>query len=273
MYVPMKSILDKALKDGYAVPAFMTWDETSFRALCEVGSKMNSPIISITPYSYIPDPYLFGLNMKAIAMDYDIPIASCLDHSGTYKEALVGIKNGFTSIMVDRSTLELNDNIEQVEEITKIAHSLGISVEAELGHVGMGDISSKDRLTVPTEAKIFVEKTGVDCLAVAVGTVHGVYKGEPILQYSLIDEISKKIDIPLVLHGGSGLSAEHLKKLAKTAICKVNIANDLLRSSYEACLNADMSGNNIYNFNQIMIGAYKECVERYIKILGSKGKA
>ena len=274
MYVPMKIILDTAKKGGYAVPAFMTWDETSFRAACEAGKEMHSPIISITPRAYFSDPQLFGLIMHEIAMEYDIPIASCLDHGGTYQDAITAIRAGFTSIMVDRSTLPFTENVAQVKEIVRIAHAVGVSVEAELGHVGLGSKpDSRDRFTVPDEAKRFVEETGVDCLAVSVGTAHGVYKGIPTLKFDLIDEIAKVVDIPLVLHGGSGTGDENLSKISKTAICKINIANDLMRAAYNEAINTNMTGNNVYELFNVLMSGYKKCAKHYIEVLGSKDKA
>lgn len=274
MYIPMKDILNKALKGGYAIPACMTWDESSFRALCEVGMEMHAPVISITPRGYIQDPRVFGFLMNEIANEYSIPIASCLDHSGSYEDAMTGIRNGFSSIMVDRSTLPFEENVSQVKEIVKVAHSVGITVEAELGHVGLGiSPSSEDRFTVPEEACEFVKQTGVDCLAVSVGTAHGVYKGTPSLHFDLIDKIHKFIDIPLVLHGGSGTGDDNLSKVSKTAICKINVANDLFRAAYNTAIKADMSGNNVYELYNVMTHGYKDAIKHYMDITGCKDKA
>jgi len=270
----MKPILEKALKEGYAVPALMTWDESSFRAACEVGMELHSPIITITPRSYIPDPRVYGLLMTEIANEYPIPIASCMDHTAKYEDAITAIQNGFTSIMVDRSMLPIEENIAQVKEIVKIAHTVGITVEAELGHVGVGiEHNSADAFTVPSDALRFVKETDVDCLAVAVGTAHGVYKGVPKLHFDLIDKISNQVKIPLVLHGGSGTGDENLHKASQTAICKINIANDLFRASYDAAHNSDMTGNNVYYLYNVMTNGYKQCAKHYIELLGASGKA
>mgnify|MGYP001324450523 CR=1 FL=1 len=274
MYVPMKGILTEALSGHYAVPALMSWDESSFRALCEVGMEEKSPIISITPRSYIKDPRVFGLLMGEIANEYPIPIASCMDHTGTYEEAVTAIANGFTSVMVDRSKLPLEENIRQVKELVKMAHAAGMTVEAELGHVGLGvGPDSSDAFTRPQEASRFVLETGVDCLAVAVGTAHGVYKGTPKIQFDLIDRISHEVQIPLVLHGGSGSGDDNLKKCSGMAICKINIANDLFRAAYQEASQADMSGNNVYYLYDVMTKGYKRCAKHYIELLGAAGKA
>lgn len=276
MLVPMKEILDKALEGGYAVPAFMAWDETSFRSICEVAQEMNSPVITITGAHAWVDIAYYGRIMQDIAAKYSVPIATCLDHGGTYEEAITAIRSGYSSIMVDRSTLPLEENIAQVKELVKVAHAVGVSVEAELGHVGFGLVEDPaDVYTVPSEAKRFVEETGVDCLAVAVGTAHGRYpKGfKPELRYDLIEEIEGEVGIPLVLHGGSGTGDENLAKAAKSAICKINIANDLVRSAYETAVNGDMSGNNIYGLFDVLYSGYKDCARHYIEVFGCANKA
>ena len=138
-----------------------------------------------------------------------------LDHGKSYEDIMLGINSGFTSIMVDRSSLSYEDNIAQTKETVKMCRPLNISVEAELGHVGQGeDYSSdgSDHFTKPEEAKKFVEETGIDCLAVAIGTAHGRYHGTPHIDFDLLKQITNVVDIPLVLHGGSGTGDENLRK-------------------------------------------------------------
>ena len=132
--------------------------------------------------------------------------------------------------MVDRSTLSFEDNVAQVADVVRIAHAVGVSVEAELGHVGQGveyEATRDAGLTHPEEAAEFVERTGVDCLAVAVGTSHGVYKGTPHLEFDLLSTLASDLEIPLVLHGGSGTGDENLRRAVKTGIQKVNLYTDL----------------------------------------------
>ena len=139
--------------------------------------------------------------------------------------------------MIDRSTLLYEENVREVKEIVKVAHAVGVSVEAELGHVGQGDEYEETRdagLTKLEEAQSYVEETGIDCLAVAVGTSHGVYKGTPHLEFELLSTLSKEIKIPLVLHGGSGTGDDNLAKAVKTGIQKVNLNTDLSEAGKNA---------------------------------------
>ena len=147
----------------------------------------------------------------------NVPVAINLDHGATYEDAIDAIAAGFTSIMVDRSSLPYEENVAQVKELVKVAHATGVSVEAELGHVGQGDnyaVDGKQALTDPAEAKKYIEETGIDMLAVAVGTAHGEYIGTPHIDFDRLAAIKEAVgqDFPLVLHGGSGSGDENLAK-------------------------------------------------------------
>ena len=146
-----------------------------------------------------------------------------LDHGGPFEEVMLAIRNGFSSVMIDRSTLPYEENVREVKEVVKIAHAVGVSVEAELGHVGFGFEYEETRdsgLTKKEEALSYIAETGIDCLAVAVGTSHGVYKGTPHLEFDLLADLHRSIEIPLVLHGGSGTGDDNLKRAVETGIQK-----------------------------------------------------
>ena len=176
MLVTMKEILDDAKKNGYGVTAPNVQSEDTVRAVLEVAQEYNAPMI-VDVNSFIhPDLPWFVHMIRDLANQVKVPVAINLDHGKTYKDMVLGIQSGFTSIMVDRSSLPYEENVKQTKEVVKMCAPLGISVEAELGHVGMGDnyaVDGVSNLTVPEEAARFIEETGVDCLAVAIGTAHG----------------------------------------------------------------------------------------------------
>ncbi len=276
MLVSMKEILDKAKEGKYAVAAPNVDNEHNLRAVIQVAEEMNSPLIIGVPHHSNPNLFYFGRIMRDFAMASSVPIALNLDHGGSFEDCVDGIRCGFTSIMVDRSKLSYEDNVKEVKELVKIAHAVGVSVEAELGHVGGGqtyEVDGYQDLTEPDQAVKFVEETGVDCLAVAVGTAHGFYKGEPFIRFELLEEIAKKVPVPLVLHGGSGTGDENLSKAAKLGICKVNLSIDLRQSAVDELNNTDLSGYKIYGFYNYLAEGYKKKLRDYIRILGCEGKA
>ena len=198
----------------------------------------------------------------------------------TMKEILDRAKKdnyGVTSIMVDRSSLSYEDNIAQTKETVKMCRPLNISVEAELGHVGQGeDYSSdgSDYFTKPEEAKKFVEETGIDCLAVAIGTAHGRYHGTPHIDFDLLKQITDVVDIPLVLHGGSGTGDENLRKAVKNGIQKVNLATELVVAGKEE-LETFIQDKNFDKWQLIpsFIKGYSDRLEHYVKLFDQENRA
>lgn len=200
-----------------------------------------------------------------------------LDHGKSYEDIMLGINSGFTSIMVDRSSLSYEDNIAQTKETVKMCRPLNISVEAELGHVGQGeDYSSdgSDYFTKPEEAKKFVEETGIDCLAVAIGTAHGRYHGTPHIDFDLLKQITNVVDIPLVLHGGSGTGDENLRKAVKNGIQKVNLATELVVAGKEE-LETFIQDKNFDKWQLIpsFIKGYSDRLEHYVKLFDQENRA
>jgi len=271
----MKEILDKAYAEHYAVPAVLGGNESLIRASIEAAEETNSPLIILGNFRNHPDPYFLAAMVKHIANQASIPVALVLDHSKTFEDAMLGIRTGYSSIMVDRSELPFEENVKQVRELTRIAHSVGVSVEAELGHVGKGvnyAVDGSTALTVPEEAKRFIDETGVDCLAVAIGTAHGAYKGTPKLRFDLLEQINKACGIPLVLHGGSGTGDENVHKACTMGITKVNVANDIVQAAIRAVNAHDMTGNNAYSFFSTAFGGCKEQVKHLFDVCGCTGK-
>ena len=237
MLVTMKEILDHAKRGGYGVTAPNVQSEDTVRAVIEVAEKYNAPMIIDVNAFIHPDLPWFIHMIRGLASAASVPIAINLDHGRSYEDIMLGINSGFTSVMVDRSKLSYEENVAQTKEVVKMCKPLGISVEAELGHVGMGnnyEVDGVNNLTDPEEAAKFVEETGIDCLAVAIGTAHGRYKGTPHIDFERLEQIVQACgDTPLVLHGGSGTGDENLRKAVKTGIQKVNLATELIVAGKE----------------------------------------
>ena len=286
MLEPMKDLLVEAKRGGYAVPAPNVFDKESVEAAFNAAEELDSPVI-------LDVGYAMGIEETGMIAKYygakhpRIPWALNLDHGGPFEHAILAIRSGYSSVMVDRSTLSFEDNVAQVADVVRIAHAVGVSVEAELGHVGQGVEYEQTRdagLTHPEEAVSFVEETGVDCLAVAVGTSHGAYKGTPHLEFELLETIAKSVDVPLVLHGGSGTGDDLIAKAIKCGIQKVNLWTDLSQASNMAVKEAieadyapdvDPDKKKISSWQYDMIGAdgYKAALEHYMHVFGCVGKA
>jgi fructose-bisphosphate aldolase class II len=239
MLVTMKELLLEADKNNYAVGAFNCSTLENIRAVIKAAEKTSSPVImeyAEAHKSFIPIEEI-GPIMVDYAKRAKVPVAVHLDHGQTYETFVKAIKLGFTSVMIDASSLPFEENVAKTKEIVKLAHSVGVTVEAELGHVfnstiGAGEGSTADTAddyedldaiyTNPDDAKKFVDQTGVDCLAIAFGTVHGVYLKEPKLDLPRIKKIKEKVNIPLVMHGGSGVVEEDYRTAIENGIRKIN---------------------------------------------------
>ena len=232
----MKEILKLAEEKQIAYGAFVTVSYDSALAAIEAGSELNIPVILITGYDCVE---LMGgfegtvETVKRAAANSTVPIALHLDHSKTFEHCTQAINAGYSSVMLDGSSLPFEENIALTRKVVDFAHPLGITVEGELGRLigEEGDLVVKGpeaAQTDPAEAKEFVQRTGVDCLAVSIGTQHGQYTGTPILNIERLREINEILDIPLVLHGGSGTPIEQVQESIKYGIRKINIATDVL---------------------------------------------
>lgn len=230
--VTTKEMLLKAQKENYAVGAFNVENMEMVQAVLEAAEELKAPVIMQTTPSTVKYAGLdfYYANVKAAAERASVPVAIHLDHGNSFELAMQALRTGYTSIMIDGSHSVFEENIEVSKRVVDACAPSGVPVEAELGKVG----GKEDDLdggnggyTEPEEAKEFVERTGVSSLAVAIGTAHGVYKGEPKLDLDRLTEIRKLVDIPLVLHGASGLSDEAVMESIKRGICKVNFATEL----------------------------------------------
>lgn len=232
MLVTTKEMLLKAQKGNYAVGAFNVENMEMVMAVIAAAEELNAPVIMQTTPSTVKyaglDYYL--ANVATVAKNAKVPVAMHLDHGSSFSLAMQALRQGYTSIMIDGSHSVFEENIAITKSVVDACKPSNIPVEAELGKVGgkEDDLDGGDGgYTDPKEALEFVQKTGVNSLAVAIGTAHGVYKGEPKLDLDRLVEISKVVDVPLVLHGASGLSEEAVKESIKRGICKVNFATEL----------------------------------------------
>lgn len=276
MLVTMKEILDRANAEAYAVIAPNVFSEMDARTCLEVAEEECAPIILDVAISQTADIRFHGSYLTALANQTSVPVAINLDHGARFEHAIMAIQSGFTSIMVDRSALSYKENVAQVKELAKIAHAVGLSVEAELGHVGMGcdgmQVTS-DLLTDPVQAEEYIRLTGIDCLAVAIGTAHGAYQGTPHLDFERLQAIKERVKCPLVLHGGSGTGDENIAKACRLGINKVNVCNELLGAMNRRVIEANLSGDNVYDFWSVCLGGMRDRVRELIGIAGSHGKA
>ena len=236
MLVPMKDLLLAARQGGYAVPGFNYYHQASVDAIVEEAQLQQSPVILMVASGYIDS---LGLELatalgKQAAAKVTTPVALHLDHGGSYEQAEACVNAGFTSVMFDGSKLPYEENVAQTTRVVKMAHARGVSVEAELGAVGgvedaVYDEESPGKLVLidPAQAADFVARTGIDCLAPAIGNVHGMTKQEPRLHIPLLQEVSARTAVPLALHGGSGISNETIRAVIKEGITKLNIGTEL----------------------------------------------
>lgn len=239
MLVTLKELLDQAKEEKKAVGAFNGTTLEAIRGIIQAAEELDTPVILQHAQSHddIIDLEEIGPIMLYYAERAKVPVALHLDHGSSFERCVQALRLGFTSVMYDASAKSFEENVEETKEIVKIAHAIGASVEAELGHIFTsevvhgegGESDSKDDYenlddiyTDPQVAKEFVEKTGVDCLAVAFGTTHGVYLTEPKLDLPRVARIREAANVPLVMHGGSGVSDEDYKVAIENGICKVN---------------------------------------------------
>lgn len=233
MLANTKDILKDAQSRNYGVAAFNVYSLETVQAAIKVAEKEKQPVIIALGERYFPtvDVEGFSAMVKAMAGSASVPVSLHLDHAYEKESIIRAIRYGFSSVMFDGSAYDLEQNIRLTKEIVDIAHMAGVSVEAEIGSLARGAFSDEEEgtgtLTDPASAREFVTETGVDFLAAAIGTVHGMYKGEPHIDIDLLKEIRGVVDVPLVLHGGSGTPEDKMKQAIQNGICKVNVNTEI----------------------------------------------
>ncbi|MBL7257602.1 ketose-bisphosphate aldolase [Paractinoplanes lichenicola] len=279
-----KAILDVANEHNFAVPAFNISDWAMFKGIVEISEETNAPlIVAIHPdeVAHIGRDMVAGIIERAHRSS--VPIAIHWDHGATYQQALQAIQFGFTSVMIDASMKPFDENLAITKKVTESAHILGVSVEGELGTIGGNDTYAEggsDTIiyTDPDDAVTYVEQTGVDSLAIAIGTFHGMYPAnmKPELKLDLLKEIKGRVGIPLVLHGGSGNPDDEIREAARIGINKINISTDIkvaYHKKMREVLGNDPKTREPNAIQPACIAAMNEVAAQKIELFGAAGKA
>lgn len=274
MLVTLNEILKDAEEKKYAVGLFNMLNLEMARGIIEAAEEENSPLIlgvAEVHFPLIPFEYAAPI-MREIAAKAKVPVCLHLDHGTDYKKIMAAIQAGFSSVMYDGSALPYEENIANTREVSKVAHALGITVEAELGHVGQGsnesDFNCEDLYTKPEQVNDFIRRADVDALAVAIGTAHGPYVKKPVLDIGRLRELYEVSEKPLVLHGGSGLTDEDFRNVIDNGIRKVNICTELCI----ACRNAYLASANHEILFDDAKNAVKEVTKQRMQLFGSSDR-
>ena len=279
--VTSKKMLLDAQKGGYAVGAFNVENMEMVKAVIAAAEELKAPVMLQTTPSTVKYGTLetfFGM-VSAEAKKATVPVCLHLDHGSSFELAMQALKAGYTSVMIDGSHEEFEDNVAMTKKVVDVAKVFGVPVEAELGKVGgkEDDLEcDEDTNTDPAEAAEFAKRTGVDSLAVAIGTAHGFYVGTPVLDKVRVSEIKKVVDCPLVLHGASGLTEEDVKECVERGMCKVNFATELRVAYTDACKKLYAEKPDTFDpkkFGTVAMDAVKELVKNRMTMCGCNGKA
>jgi fructose-bisphosphate aldolase class II len=282
MLVSMKEMLNKAVKDKYAVGQYNINNLEWTIAILEESQANNAPVIlGVTAGAA---KYMGGWNtvvamIKGLIKDkgITIPVAIHLDHGENYETCKKAIEAGFTSVMIDASSLPFEENIKETKRVVEFAHQHGVSVEAELGHVGgqEDDMVAELMYANPKECEIMVKSTGIDCLAPALGSVHGPYQGEPKLGFKEMEEVQKLTNIPLVLHGGSGIPEQQVKRAISLGTAKINVNTESQQEWTKIVRQTLEKDKEVYDPRKI-IGPGKEGIKKVVRekisIFGTKNR-
>jgi fructose-bisphosphate aldolase class II len=279
----MNEFLPKAKAEKFAVGQFNMNNLEFAQAIAEAAAELRSPFIygvSEGALKYMGVEFTVAI-ARAAAEKYNVPIALHLDHGSSFDVAMKCIRAGFSSIMFDGSHYPLEENIRLTKEIVKAAHAMGVSVEGELGTIGgvEDDISVDEEdasLAKPEEAIRFYEETGVDALAIAVGTAHGMYKGEPRIRYDIIEAVASRIPVPIVLHGGSGVPDDMIRQAIAAGVGKINVNTEnqiACTDTIREILNKDAKVYDPRKYLGPARTAMVEVVKAKIRLFGSDNKA
>lgn len=263
MFVTSKDIITKAQQGGYAVPAFNAENMEMAQAIVAAAEEAHSPVLIQTTAPTVKYfvPTMTHAIVRELAERASVPVALHLDHCSSFDDVMVAIKAGYTSVMFDGSKLPFEENLRITRQVVETARPMGITVEAELGCVGgkEDNVSADAIYTDVDEAREFVERTDVDLLAVAIGTAHGFYKGEPKLDFERIAAIRDAVSAPLVLHGGSGVPEASVKRAISLGMAKVNFATEL-RAAATVAVREVLRDESVIDPKKYM-GAAREAVK------------
>ena len=283
MLYNIKELLTIAKENKFAVPAFNIGSLERLRAVMEVAEETNSPVIlEIHPLEieYLTDPFV--LTVKEYAHKSKVPVVIHMDHGSNIYDVMRSIKNGYTSVMIDASNLPYEENVALTKQVVELAHKVNVSVEAEIGTIGAMNYETEgvDNVlyTDPEQAKDFVKRTGIDCLAVAIGTAHGLYPKNftPKLNLELLKILNKEVNIPLVLHGGSGNPDKEVTASVSLGVSKVNISSDVKSVFFKKCHELLNENPNQYEPCDLFpkcIDEAKKVIYHKLNVLNTIGKA
>ena len=283
MLVNLKEILEIAERDGSAIGMFNATGFDSLQAIIAAAEELGQPVIiaHAEVHNVYNDISMVGPAMIAVAKAAKVPVCVHLDHGTSLDMIYKALRLGFTSVMIDASALPYEENLKVTKEVTAIAHAMGVSVEAELGRLVTGEAGgaaeklearAEDFYTDAEEARAFCEETGIDALAIAFGTAHGFYNAEPKLDFGVIERVSAATGLPLVMHGGSGVSEDGFRAAIAAGIRKINYYSYMSKAGYEAASKviASKKTSYLHDVEYAATQAMKEDVKRAIKVFSSK---
>jgi len=284
--VTNKELLERAKLDHYAVAAFNTNNLEYIQAILEAAADLNAPVIIEAAKSEIDymNGFTFVAMVRSLSENLKIPVGIHLDHGPSYEEVIRCINYGFKSVMYDGSALPLNENIANTQRIVEAAHACGVSVEGEIGVIGQAQDNSESParnsnmigLADPVVCEKFVKETGVDCFAAAIGNAHGIYRKKPEIRFDLLRDIAKRTNVPLVLHGGSGITVEDIREGIKLGISKINFSTVMRKGYLETLLDTLQNSPGDLDLMKMLTPAKKKMVEiakYHIKMCMSDGKS
>lgn len=284
--VTLNDILPTAKKEGYAIGAFNYADLNTARGIVKAAEEEHSPVVLQIAESHFPYlPLRIGGKVALdLAKHASVPVVVHLDHGTDIKTCIEALKMGFSSVMLDFSLKNIHENIAETKKVVEFAHDLGASVEGEVGVMTRDGGDDKpdysnlmDNYTTVSEAQKFYEQTGIDAMAISYGTVHGIYREKPVLNFNRLSEISHAVPVPLVVHGGSGLSDEEYRNSIKNGISKINYYS-VMSFNVTNGLKKYLDSTNkqqifLYDVDTKIIELVKDDIKNKIEVFGSKNKA
>ncbi len=280
--LPMSTLLQTAVRGGFAVPAFCVWNAETTEAALRVASRLEAPVILMNGPGEFPllRPKVLADITRALVKTCTVPAALHLDHGDSLQLVDECLAAGYTSVMLDFSRRSWDENVSALRETVARARPLGVTVEGEIGHVGSNDSASTESqgastLTEPAEAAAYVAAAGVDALAVSVGNAHGQYTRLPSLDFDRLEAIRDAVRIPLVLHGGSGTPPDDLRRAISLGIAKVNVATELVAAVRSSLMDQWQAKTNLWTPAALAVAAQaiEPVVERWLRATGAAGRA
>jgi ketose-bisphosphate aldolase len=281
-FISMEGPVGRAYRDGYAVPAFCTWNAETIEVVLRVAERMRAPVILMhgpSEFTVLPPAFMASV-ARTVGERYDVPAVLHLDHGDTPDLVEKCLASGYTSVMLDYSMRPFEENVDALREVGRSSHPRGVTVEGELGKVGKADELSAEggdrlALTDPRQAAEYVRRTAVDLLAVSVGNKHGFYQGEPHLEFGLLEELHAAVDVPLVMHGGTGIPEKDIQRSIAHGLAKVNVASELVHGLRGSLSSQWAGGRNLWTPLAMAeaVHGLEASIERWIRITGAEGRA